>query len=117
MARHNREGRGADQLGFNYRSSYQPDWLKEIKVTRQLKNGRQSTKGIFRNPADRPEVDPGDRMRAGITSDDQRLDFKLALKDPHSAVKSIRVVYMLPGENDEMDEVEFLFKGILEHRD
>lgn len=116
MARHNREGRGADQLGFKYRISYQPDWLKGIKVTRQLNNGRQSTKGIFRNPADRPKADPGGRMRAGITSDDQGLDFKLALTDPHSAVKSIKVVYMLPGANDEIDEVEFLFQGISEGR-
>ena len=110
MARHNREGRGTDQLGFKYAISYQPDWLKRIKVTRQLKNGRQSTKGLFRNPGS------GDRIRAGITSDDQALEFEVALTDPQSAVKSIKVVYVLPGENDQMDEIEFAFEGISESR-
>ena len=114
MARHNREGRGTDQLGFKYLISYQPDWLKRIKVTRQLKNGRQSTKGLFRNPAHGPEADSGDRIRACITSDDQALEFEVALTDPKSAVKSIKVVYALPGENDQMDEIEFAFEGISE---
>ena len=114
LARHNREGRGTDQLGFKYLISYQPDWLKRIKVTRQLKNGRQSTKGLFRNPARGPEADSGDRIRAGITSDDQALEFEVALTDPKSAVKSIKVVYALPGENDQMDEIEFAFEGISE---
>ena len=111
MARHNREGLGTDQLGFQYAISYQPDWLKLIKVTRQLKNGRQSTKRLFRNPANGPEADPGDRMRTGITSGDQALGFEVALTDPQSAVKSIRITYVLPGENDTMDEVEFLLEG------
>ena len=114
MARHNREGRGTDQLGFRYTISYQPDWLKRIKVTRQLKNGRQSTKGLFRNPAHGQEADSGDRIRAGITSDDQALEFEVALTDPKSAVKSIKVVYALPGEGDQMDEIEFAFEGIAE---
>jgi|TARA_B110000263_G_scaffold244126_1_gene251737 hypothetical protein len=116
LARHNREGRGTDQLGFKYAISYQPDWLKRIRVTRQLKNGRQSTKGLFRNPARGPEADSGDRIRAGITSDDQALEFEVALTDPQSAVKSIKVVYVLPGENDQMDEIEFAFEGISETR-
>ena len=114
LARHNREGRGTDQLGFRYTISYQPDWLKRIKVTRQLKNGRQSTKGLFRNPAHGPEADSGDRIRAGITSDDQAVEFEVALTDPQSAVKSIKVVYVSQGENDQMDEIEFAFEGISE---
>ncbi|HIF55688.1 MAG: hypothetical protein ABGY10_05450 [bacterium] len=116
MARHNREGRGTDQLGFKYAISYQPDWLKRIKVRRQLKNGRQSTKGLFRNPVRGPEAGSGDRIRAGITSDDQALGFEIALTDPQSAVKSIKVVYVLPGKNDQMDEIEFAFEGISETR-
>ena len=114
LARHNREGRGTDQLGFKYLISYQPDWLKRIKVTRQLKNGRQSTKGLFRNPARAPEADSGERMRAGIISDEQALEFEIALTDPKSAVKSIKVVYALTGENDQIDEIEFAFEGIPE---
>ena len=116
MARHNRDGRGTAQLGFKYAISYQPDWLNRIKVTRQLKNGRQSTKGLFRNPARGPEAGSGDRIRAGITSDDQALEFEVALTDPRSAVKSIKIVYVLPGENDQMDEIEFAFEGISESR-
>jgi len=50
LARHNREGQGADQRGFEYAVNYQPDWLRQVKVTRQLETGRQSTKTLFRNP-------------------------------------------------------------------
>ena len=48
MGRHNREARGSDQRGFDYDISYQPDWLHQIKVTRTLENGRQSTKILSR---------------------------------------------------------------------
>ena len=50
MARHNREGNGEDQLGREYEVSYQPDWFYQMKVTRDLPSGRQSTKTLFRNP-------------------------------------------------------------------
>ena len=50
MGRHNREGKGADQLGYKYQVNYQPDWLRLVKVTRTLDSGRQSTKTLFRNP-------------------------------------------------------------------
>ena len=49
MARHNRDGRGSDQRGFDYEIGYQPDWLQQVKVTRNLESGRQSTKTLFRN--------------------------------------------------------------------
>jgi hypothetical protein len=66
VARHNREGVGADQRGYEYGVSYQPDWLKLVKVTRQLESGRQSTKTLFRNPANEPEAEPGaDRPARG----------------------------------------------------
>ena len=107
MARHNREGLGADQRGLEYDVSYQPDWLKLVKVTRQLESGRQSTKTLFRNPAARPEAEPGDRIRTRITSDDQSLDFEVALTDPRSAVKRVRIAYEVPGENGRIEEVEF----------
>ena len=53
MARHNREGQGTDQHGHSYSVNYQPDWLRQVKVTRTLESGRQSTKTLFRNPASR----------------------------------------------------------------
>lgn len=111
MARHNREGLGADQRGFEYGVSYQPDWLKLVKVTRQLETGRQSTKTLFRNPANGPEAEPGDRIRTRITSADQSVDFEVALTDPRAAVKRVRVAYEVPGENGRIEEVEFTLES------
>ena len=110
MARHNREGSGADQRGFEYGVSYQPDWLKLVKVTRQLETGRQSTKTLFRNPGD-PESEPGDRVRTRIVSSDQALDFEVALTDPRSAVKRVRIAYEVPGLNGRLEEVEFTLES------
>ncbi|MEQ9398581.1 MAG: hypothetical protein RJQ04_05385 [Longimicrobiales bacterium] len=114
MARHNREGNGADQRGYEYGINYQPDWLKQVKVTRQLETGRQSTKTLFRNPADRAESEPGDRVRTRIVSPDQRLDFEVALTDPRAAVRSIRVCYAVPSAHGGRDEeVEFTLEAEL----
>lgn len=110
VARHNREGSGADQRGFEYGVSYQPDWLKLVKVTRQLESGRQSTKTLFRNP-NGPEAEPGERVRTRIVSKDQGLDFELALTDPSCAVKRVRIAYELPGENGRTEEVEFTLES------
>ncbi len=106
MARHNREGSGADQRGFEYGVSYQPDWLKQVKVTRTLESGRQSTKTLFRNPSG-PEAEPGERIRTRIFSADQSLDFEVALTDPRAAVKRVRIAYEVPGDNGRREEVEF----------
>lgn len=111
MARHNREGSGADQRGFEYGVSYQPDWLKQVKVTRQLESGRQSTKTLFRNPADGPAAEPGDRIRTRIVSADQSLDFEVALTDPRRAVRRVRIAYEVPGESGRIEEVEFTLES------
>ena len=111
MARHNREGAGADQRGFEYGVSYQPDWLKLVKVTRQLETGRQSTKTLFRNPAVGPEAEPGDRVRTRITSADQGLDFEVVVTDPRAAITRVRVSYRVPGENGASEEVEFTLES------
>ena len=110
MARHNREGRGADQRGVRYDVSYQPDWLKRVKVTRQLETGRQSTKTLFRNPGG-PETEPGDRIRTRIVSADQRVDFEVALSDPRAAVKRVRIAYEVDGANGRLEEVEFTLES------
>lgn len=111
MARHNRDGSGADQRGFEYGVSYQPDWLRLVKVTRQLETGRQSTKTLFRNP-EPPEAEPGERVRTRVASADQGLDFEIAVTDPRAAVRRIRVAYELPGEGGRMEEVEFTLESI-----
>ena len=110
VARHNRDGSGADQRGFEYAVSYQPDWLRLVKVTRQLETGRQSTKTLFRNP-DPPEAEPGERVRTRITSEDQELDFEVALIDPRSAVRRVRIAYEVPGEGGRVEEVEFTLES------
>ena len=114
MARHNREGRGADQRGFEYGVNYQPDWFRLVKVTRRLETGRQSTKTLFRNPSRRAEAAPGDRVRTRITSADQGLDFEFALTDPRAAVRRVRISYVVPSEDGMgREEVEFTLESEL----
>ncbi len=90
MARHNREGRGRDQRGSDYVISYQPDWLRHVKVTRDLENGRQSTKTLFRNPESGQRT-PGERVRTRVVSEAEDLDFEIDLHDPDRVVTRITV--------------------------
>ena len=115
MARHNREGQGADQRGFEYRVSYQPDWLRHVKVTRQLESGRQSTKTLFRNPLDRMKAEPGDKVRTRIVSRDQDLEFKVAIHDPKHQVTRIRIACSVPSDDQPggREEVEFTLENSL----
>ncbi|MFW6201144.1 MAG: hypothetical protein ACOC8B_01080 [Gemmatimonadota bacterium] len=106
MARHNREGRGSDQRGYEYAISYQPDWLRWVKVTRALESGRQSTKLLFRNPGE-PQQAPGHRVRTRITSAEQGLDFEITIDDPEQVVKRIVVETERPEATEEEDEVTF----------
>jgi len=117
MARHNREGHGADQRGYRYGVSYQPDWLRHVKVTRDLETGRQSTKALFRNPAAHREGEPGDRVRTRVSSRDQSVDFEVAIGDPYRAIRRVRVVYAVPGpKGGEEEEIEFTLEGDLPPR-
>lgn len=111
MARHNRDGSGADQRGVAYHVSYQPDWLKRVKVTRQLETGRQSTKTLFRNPARGPEAPPGEKIRTRVVSRDGAVDFEVALTDVLGAVRRVRVAYEVPGENGRLEELEFTLES------
>ncbi len=116
MARHNREGSGGDQRGFEYEVSYQPDWLRLVKVTRALESGRQSTKILFRNPVDRRDVDPGGRVRTAINSPDQGLDFEVAVTDPDAVITRVRVACRVPDGRGSTEEVEFVLEGNLPAR-
>ena len=116
MARHNREGSGGDQRDREYQVSYQPDWLRHVKVTRNLETGRQSTKILFRNPADRRHVDPGPKVRTGIASPEQNLEFEVALTDPHAVVTRVRVACRVPDGNGSTEEIEFVMEGQLPPR-
>ena len=106
MARHNREGTGEDQLGRSYTVSYQPDWFYQVKVTRDLDSGRQSTKTLFRNP-EAPEADPGGRVRTRIDSEELGLSFEVTLEDPQGIVKRITVETVVPEGADEGQNVGF----------
>lgn len=96
MARHNREGTGEDQLGRSYLVSYQPDWFHQVKVTRDLDTGRQSTKTLFRNP-DPPQADPGSRVRTRIDAEDSGAGFEITIEDPQGIVRRITVETVSPG--------------------
>lgn len=99
MARHNRDARGSDQRGESYELSYQPDWLRLVKVTRMLESGRQSTKTLFRNGT-RREQSPGTRIRTRLSSRDQRMEFEIELDDPQGVVRRI-IVETAPAGVDE----------------
>jgi hypothetical protein len=111
MARHNRDARGSDQRGFDYEISFQPDWLKQIKVTRTLESGRQSTKTLFRNPAS-PEHSPGPRVRTRISSDEQHMDVEVDVNDPRGVVRRIIIVTAPPGSDTVEDELEFTIENL-----
>ena len=96
MARHNREGRGSDQRSCEYTISYQPDWFGQIKVTRLLPSGRQSTKTLFASP-DAPERKPGRQIRTRVRSPEQDLAFEVSITDPTRVVKRIIVETGPPG--------------------
>ena len=111
MARHNRDARGADQRGFDYDISYQPDWLRLIKVTRTLENGRQSTKTLFRSNAS-VEHAPGSKVRTRVSCPEQGIDVEVDVNDPNSVVKRIILVTApLDGSGSE-DELEFSIERI-----
>ncbi|UCF19667.1 MAG: hypothetical protein JSU87_17410 [Gemmatimonadota bacterium] len=92
MARHNREGEGTDQQGARYVISYQPDWLKQIKISRTLsESNRQSTKTLFRNPATCAERNPGDRVRTRVTSKEAKVDFEVTIADEGRQIDQVVV--------------------------
>ena len=112
MARHNRDGEGTDQHGSRYIISYQPDWLRQIKISRTVSgSSRQSTKTLFRNPAVCAERSPGDRVRTRVTSKDGKLDFEVTVTDKTGQVDQI-VVTASDGKGD----VTFTIDGSLPKR-
>jgi hypothetical protein len=111
MARHNREGSGEDQLGRSYSVSYQPDWFYQVKVTRDLESGRQSTKTLFRNQ-EQPQADPGPRVRTRIDSEELGLSFEISLEDPGGVVRRITVETVAPSGPDKGEAVGFTISRV-----
>jgi len=106
MGRHNREGRGADQQGYEYQLNYQPDWLRSVKVTRTLDSGRQSTKTLFRNPTPPAGTGAGsEKVRTRIVSPGQGLDMEISVSDPSGCVHRVQVTCMIPTGDGGSEEV------------
>ncbi len=107
MGRHNREGRGADQQGYEYQLNYQPDWLRLVKVTRTLDSGRQSTKTLFRNPTPARTGAPSEKVRTRIVSPGQGLDMEISVSDPIGCVHRVQVTCMIPTGDGDLEEVVY----------
>ena len=107
MARHNREGKGEDQLGRPYVVSYQPDWFYQIKVTRNLSSGRQSTKTLFRNP-EPAQAEPGSKVRTEVRAEELGVEFEIALDDPRAIIRRITVEAIIPEGDDQGEPVSFI---------
>lgn len=106
MARHNREGKGQDQLGREYVVSFQPDWFHQVKVTRDLESGRQSTKTLFRNP-EGPQADPGPKVRTAVAVPDLGLEFEVSIEDARGIIRRITVETVMPEGKDQGEVVAF----------
>jgi hypothetical protein len=107
MARHNREGKGEDQHGREYVVGYQPDWFHQVKVTRDLESGRQSTKTLFRNP-EPAEAEPGPRVRTRIESPELGLDLEITLDDPRRVVHRVTIETVIPEGGERGEKVAFV---------
>ena len=112
MGRHNREGTGVDQRGFTYEVSYQPDWLRHVKITRLLPSGRQSTMTLFRNPADRSTQHPDDLVRTRISCQEQGLEAEVVVNGGGGRTCRVTLTCVVPsGEGRGVEEVTFILEG------
>lgn len=106
MARHNRTAEGEDQHGRQYVVEYQPDWLQQVKVTRNLENGRQSTKVLYRNP-EPPASSPGLKVRTRLTAPELGLELELATEDPNLVIRRIVVEAVIPRGPSAGEPIQF----------
>lgn len=111
MARHNREGAGEDQHGRQWLIGYQPDWLHQVKVARELENGRQSTRILLRNP-EPPAADPGPRVRTRICAPELGIDVEITLRDERGVVRRITVEAVVPEGEERGETVSFVVSRV-----
>lgn len=95
MARPNETGNGRDQRGFKYEVSYQPDWFKQLLVTRTNESGAETTVTVFANPEEAKEKKPK-KATTRVTSD-EGVDFTLDI-EAKGTVKAVTVEYAVPPE-------------------
>lgn len=111
MARHNVEGRGLDQHGDLWIVSYQPDWLRWVKISRELPGDRRrSTLTLFRNPNRSARDRPGKVIRTRIVAADGSTGFQMSLDDRKCTVDRIVVeIARVRGKRTEL--IKFVLKG------
>jgi len=114
MARHNRDAKGVDQHGELWHLSYHPDWIRRIKISRQLPDrDRRSTVTLFKNEAERAQAEPAKVIRARIRAADGTADIEVSLEDRSDVVESITVVTRRE-RNGRTERVEFVLEDDLE---
>ena len=115
MARHNREGRGLDQLGNLWRISYQPDWFRLLKLSRQVPGGRRSSRTICRNPAHAADAEPGRSVRTRITAADGSVDVAVSIEDRDQVVDHV-IIGVRRERGLETELLRFVVQGGLPKR-
>lgn len=114
MARHNRDAKGVDQHGELWQLSYHPDWIRRVKISRQLPDrSRRSTVTLFKNDAERAQAEPAKVIRTRVRAADGSTDFEISLEDRKGNVESI-VVVTRRENGAEGERVEFVLEDDLE---
>lgn len=111
MARHNQEGRGVDQHGNLWKIGYQPDWLRQVKISRELPDGRRrSSLTLFRNPTRQALAAPGKSIRTRISSLDGSVDVQISLEDRDSVVDHV-IVGVKRKRGRKTETIRFVIQG------
>lgn len=114
MARHNRDDRGVDQHGELWQLSYQPDWLRRLKISRRLPDrDRRSTVTLFKNDAERARAETGKVVRTRVRAADGSVDLEISLEDRTDVVESI-VVVTRRERNGRCERLEFVLEDGME---
>lgn len=114
MARHNRDDRGLDQHGELWHLSYHPDWLRRLKISRELPDrDRRSSVTLFKNEAERAEAEPGKVVRTRVRAADGTVDLEVSLEDRTDVVESI-VVVTRRERNGRSERLEFVIENGME---
>lgn len=114
MARHNRDAKGVDQHGELWHVSYHPDWMRRVKISRQLPDrSRRSTVTLFKNGAERAQAEPAKVVRTRVRAADGSTDFEISLEDGAGTVESI-VVVTRRRRGDAEERLEFVLEDELD---
>lgn len=114
MARHNRDAKGVDQHGDLWHLSYHPDWMRRVKISRQLPDrSRRSTVTLFKNEAERAQAEPAKVIRTRVRAADGSTEFEISLEDRTGSVESV-VVVTRRNRGDREERIEFVLEDDLD---